>query len=64
MERDRLAAPGVIVIDTHIWVWWSTQGDKLSPAQQQLLSDEAAGVIGVSAVSAWEVAYAHVESVA
>ena len=44
----------MIVLDTHAWLWWVSQPDKLSrPARAAI---EAASEIGVSTLSAWEVA--------
>ena len=46
----------MIVLDTHIWVWW-VHGDSALPAATHTLltSSEQIG-IGVSAISCWEVA--------
>ena len=46
----------MIVLDTHIWVWW-VHGDPALPAsiRAQLDSSEPTG-IAVSAISCWEVA--------
>lgn len=46
----------MIVIDTHIWVWWVGAPHELSQAQRTLLSlHESTGLV-VSAISCWEVA--------
>ena len=46
----------MIVLDTHIWVWW-VQGDPQLPSacQAYIQANEAQG-LGVSAISCWEVA--------
>jgi PIN domain nuclease of toxin-antitoxin system len=46
----------VIVLDTHIWIWW-IHGDPALPASARALIDssETTG-IAVSAISCWEVA--------
>jgi len=46
----------VIVLDTHIWVWW-VHGDAHLPAHYQIYvaGHETQG-LGVSAISCWEVA--------
>jgi len=44
----------VIVLDTHAWLWWSAEPARLSPAARRAIDE--AETIGVSAVSAWEVA--------
>ncbi len=43
----------MIVLDTHVWLWWLAEPAKLSAAARQAI-DEAESV-GVSAVSCWEV---------
>lgn len=46
----------MIVLDTHIWIWW-VQGDKrLTNGQIQAIRENEGGSIGVSAISCWEVA--------
>lgn len=46
----------MIVIDTHIWVWW-VQGDaKLTKAQLDVIEKHEGDLIGISAISLWEVA--------
>lgn len=46
----------VIVIDTHIWIWW-VHGDPALPASTRKLLDSSEQTgIGVSAISCWEVA--------
>ncbi|HEY2570786.1 MAG TPA: type II toxin-antitoxin system VapC family toxin, partial [Solirubrobacteraceae bacterium] len=45
---------GVIVLDTHAWLWWLAAPERLSPAAEQAI--EQASRIGVSTLSAWEVA--------
>jgi PIN domain nuclease of toxin-antitoxin system len=44
----------VILLDTHSWIWWAVGSAKLS-AHARTSIDEAK-VIGVSAISCWEVA--------
>jgi PIN domain nuclease of toxin-antitoxin system len=46
----------VIIIDTHIWIWW-VHGDPALPssAHALLVASEQSG-IGVNAISCWEVA--------
>ena len=46
----------MIVLDTHIWVWW-VQGDpQLSADRRQAIQASEAAGLGVSAISVWEVA--------
>jgi PIN domain nuclease of toxin-antitoxin system len=44
----------MILLDTHILVWWLDQPTKLSPAQ--LLAIKNSGAIMVSVISFWEIA--------
>jgi PIN domain nuclease of toxin-antitoxin system len=46
----------VIVIDTHIWLWWVNGDPQLTSAQRTVLSDHESTGIGVSAISCWEAA--------
>jgi PIN domain nuclease of toxin-antitoxin system len=46
----------VIVIDTHIWVWWIHGDAHLSVQQTQWLQENEAQGLGVSIISCWEVA--------
>jgi PIN domain nuclease of toxin-antitoxin system len=44
----------MIVLDTHAWLWWLAAPARLSRAARQAI--EQAPLIGVSTLSAWEVA--------
>jgi PIN domain nuclease of toxin-antitoxin system len=44
----------VIVLDTHAWLWFVAEPGRLSPAARRAIDD--ADAIGVSTMSAWEVA--------
>ena len=44
----------MIVLDTHAWIWWVTEPERLSAVARETI-DGATG-IGVSTLSAWEVA--------
>ena len=46
----------MIVLDTHAWVWWTIDPDRLSETQRQEITDSEEDRIGVSAISCWEVA--------
>jgi PIN domain nuclease of toxin-antitoxin system len=46
----------VIVLDTHIWVWWVHGDDRLTRTQTELITGNETDIIGVSAISCWEVA--------
>jgi PIN domain nuclease of toxin-antitoxin system len=44
----------VIVLDTHAWLWWMSSPERLSDDAAASIADATA--IGVSTLSAWEVA--------
>ncbi len=47
----------MILLDTHIWIWWVQDTSKLTHSQAALLQEEEqTGGLGVSAISLWEVA--------
>ena len=45
----------MIVLDTHIWVWWVHDDSRLPSDLRAYLNTQETG-IGVSAISCWEVA--------
>jgi PIN domain nuclease of toxin-antitoxin system len=46
----------MIVLDTHIWVWWVNGTLELSPGKRQFLSSRQSDGLGVSVISCWEIA--------
>jgi len=46
----------MIVLDTHIWVFWVHGDARLRVDQFQLIQDKESEGLGVSAISCWEVA--------
>lgn len=46
----------MIVLDTHVWVWWVHGDEQLTPAQRDAITANEADLIGVSAISCWEIA--------
>jgi PIN domain nuclease of toxin-antitoxin system len=51
-----LGGVALILLDTHIWVWW-VQGDRrLRPPQRLILRKSESQGLGVSVISCWEVA--------
>ncbi len=44
----------MIVLDTHAWLWWIAEPARLSRSARRAIDE--AETIGVSAISAWEVA--------
>ena len=47
-----------ILLDTHAFVWWTVEPERLSKTAYESIADEANAVI-VSAASAWEIATKH-----
>ena len=48
----------MILLDTHVLLWWITDRGRLSDGQRDLLDDDLQTRI-VSAVTCWEIALAH-----
>lgn len=46
----------MIVLDTHIWVWWVHGDDRLPAAGLRILTERVGEGLGVSVISCWEVA--------
>ena len=46
----------MILLDTHIWVWWIHGDSQLTQTQIEALEVNEADIIGVSAISCWEIA--------
>jgi PIN domain nuclease of toxin-antitoxin system len=46
----------VIILDTHIWVWWVNGSNELSPQKRNVISSHETSGLGISAISCWEVA--------
>ena len=46
----------MIVLDTHIWVWWVHDETKLTNAQLEIIKANENDGIGISAISLWEIA--------
>jgi PIN domain nuclease of toxin-antitoxin system len=48
----------MLLLDTHVLVWWAAGGDQLSEAARETIQRERAGAgeVVISAISAWEVA--------
>jgi PIN domain nuclease of toxin-antitoxin system len=46
----------VILLDTHIWVWWTHGDTHLPPAHRTYLQEHESQGLGVSIISCWEVA--------
>lgn len=46
----------MIVLDTHIWIWWVHGDEGLTESQEQLIVASEEEGIGVSVISCWEIA--------
>ncbi len=47
----------MIVMDTHVWVWWVSGVEDLSPRAAELIAEAVSDrALHVSCISAWEVA--------
>jgi PIN domain nuclease of toxin-antitoxin system len=46
----------MIVLDSHVWVWWVHGDERLTDSQREAISAAETDVIGISAISCWEVA--------
>ena len=46
----------MIVLDTHIWVWWVDGNQRLTKANEQWIQQHQSLGLGVSIISCWEVA--------
>ncbi len=46
----------MILLDTHIWVWWIHGDENLTSDHAALISDNEEEGIGVSSITCWEVA--------
>jgi PIN domain nuclease of toxin-antitoxin system len=46
----------MIVLDTHVWVWWVHGDELLTTTQAETIQANETDIIGVSAICAWEIA--------
>jgi PIN domain nuclease of toxin-antitoxin system len=46
----------MIVLDTQTWVWWTEDPERLSVSQFAAIVSNEDDVIGISAISCWEIA--------
>lgn len=47
----------MIVLDTHIWLWWLSNPEKLSVKAAQAINKEViGGEVAISSISTWEIA--------
>jgi PIN domain nuclease of toxin-antitoxin system len=53
MGRDRM-----ILLDTHIWIWWVDNSPRLTNPQRSWIDQHQEDGLGLSVISCWEVAKA------
>ncbi|NJN23215.1 MAG: type II toxin-antitoxin system VapC family toxin [Acaryochloridaceae cyanobacterium RL_2_7] len=46
----------MILLDTHIWIWWVSESPQLTSRQRELIETQQSKEIGVSIFSCWEIA--------
>lgn len=46
----------MIVLDTHIWIWWVHGDGKLTREYYEYIQEQESQGLGISAISCWEVA--------
>lgn len=52
-----MGIPEVIVLDTHVWVWWASSPELLSAKAVKVIKQAVdANAVYISSISAWEVA--------
>ncbi len=46
----------MIILDTHIWIWWVNESEQLPSELEALIDQHVPTGLGVSVISCWEVA--------
>lgn len=46
----------MILLDTHIWIWFADESDRLPEQHRQIIEHHRDSGLGVSVISCWEVA--------
>jgi PIN domain nuclease of toxin-antitoxin system len=46
----------MIVLDTHVWIWWVHADKRLTNDQVEAIMAHEHNVLGISAISCWEIA--------
>ncbi|MGL5078991.1 MAG: type II toxin-antitoxin system VapC family toxin [Waterburya sp.] len=46
----------MIILDTHIWIWWVNDSPRLTEQHKQWIQDYQSQGLGISIISCWEVA--------
>lgn len=48
----------MIILDTHIWIWWVDNSPRLTDQQRSYIHQHQPDGLGISLISCWEVAKA------
>lgn len=46
----------MIILDTHIWIWWVDNNPKSNQRQRELINTYQSSGLGISIISCWKVA--------
>ncbi|OAB59990.1 twitching motility protein PilT [Phormidium willei BDU 130791] len=46
----------MIILDTHIWIWWVDDNPKLSSQNREIIRSQQDNGLGISIISCWEIA--------
>lgn len=46
----------MIILDTHVWVWWVSDDERITTACRTAIERHQGDGLGISAISCWEVA--------
>lgn len=46
----------MIILDTHIWIWWVDDNPQLSLKNRDIIQSHQASGLGISIISCWEIA--------
>ena len=49
-----MASRAMIILDNHAWIWWMNESNKLSVNALEAIN--SADLIGIPAISCWEIA--------
>lgn len=49
----------MIILDTHIWIWWVGEHSDLTEEFRDLIHSRQSRGIGISSISCWEIALLH-----
>ncbi len=49
----------MILLDTQMWLWWVINSPRLKPRDRELIETHISDGLGVSEISAWEIAKKH-----